>query len=60
MKLLKNYLNVIIYFFLIYFYYFLVVAEENKKSVSYESNREYVHISQRKNLTVSEDQSVCC
>ena len=60
MKLLKNYFNVIIFFFLFFYYYFLVVAEENKKSVNYESNRDYVHISQRKNLTVAEDQSVCC
>jgi hypothetical protein len=38
-----------------------VVAEENKKNVNYESNREYVHISQRnKNVTVSEDQNMCC
>ena len=61
MKLLKNYFNVIINFFFNFFIIiFLVVAEENKKSVNYESNRDYVHISQRKNLTVAEDQSVCC
>jgi large-conductance mechanosensitive channel len=60
MMLLKNYLNV--NFFLIFsFIIFLVVAEENKKNVNYESNREYVHISQRnKNVTVSEDQNMCC
>ena len=50
------------FFFLIFsFIIFLVVAEENKKNVNYESNREYVHISQRnKNVTVSEDQNMCC
>ena len=58
---LKNYLNVNIFFLIFYFIIFLVVDEENKKNVNYESNREYVHISQRnKNVTVSEDQNMCC
>lgn len=61
MMLLKNYLNVNFFFLIFSFIIFLVVAEENKKNVNYESNREYVHISQRnKNVTVSEDQNMCC
>ena len=54
--------NILFFFNLFFYFYFfiLVVAEENKKKVNFDSNDEYVHISQRKNVQINEDNSVCC
>ena len=54
-KLLKNCLNVNFYFLS-----FLVVAEENKKCVYYGSDRNYDHISERKNFQYNKDVNDCC